>query len=78
LRDCACSGIGRNQTAYFSEPAHDAEEKRGSSVVYRAYSGIRAALYRPVQPEDIKGFKIVNQVFPSGRVNNTCWSLNKG
>ena len=47
------------------------KNKGNLPVIYRTYSGIRAVLYRPVQPEDIKGFKIVNQVLPTGRVNNT-------
>jgi hypothetical protein len=40
-------------------------------VIYRTYTGMRAVLYEPVQPEDINGFRIVQEIFPSGRVNNT-------
>ncbi len=40
-------------------------------VVFRTYTGMRAVLYKPVQPEDIKGFKIVQAIQPTGRVNNT-------
>lgn len=47
------------------------KEKEGLPVIYRTYSGIRAVLYRPVQPADIKGFKIVKKILPTGRVNNT-------
>lgn len=47
------------------------KKKGGLPVIYRTYSGIRAVLYRPVQPEDIAGFKIVNQILPTGSVNNT-------
>jgi len=47
-------------------------EKRGPSpVIFRTYTNMRAVLYKPVQPEDIKGFKIVQAVAPTGRVNNT-------
>ena len=47
-------------------------DKRGPApVVFRTYTGMRAVLYKPVQPEDIKGFKIVKALAPSGRVNNT-------
>lgn|GEM_PF-295989 len=48
------------------------EKKKGPvPVIYRTYTGMRAVLYRPVQPADIKGFKIVGQIEPTGRVNNT-------
>ena len=48
------------------------EKKKGTvPVIYRTYTGMRAVLYRPVQPGDIKGFKIVRQIEPTGRVNNT-------
>ncbi|MFH2057973.1 MAG: nicotianamine synthase family protein [Pseudomonadota bacterium] len=40
-------------------------------VIYRTYTGMRAVLYEPVQPGDIKGFKIVKEILPTGRVNNT-------
>ncbi|WP_027363089.1 nicotianamine synthase family protein [Desulfospira joergensenii] len=47
-------------------------DKRGPApVVFRTYTGMQAVLYKPVQPEDIKGFKIVKAVAPTGRVNNT-------
>jgi hypothetical protein len=32
---------------------------------------MRAVLYEPVSPSDIKGFRIIKKVFPTGRVNNT-------
>jgi len=40
-------------------------------VIFRTYSGMRAILYEPVQPGDIEGFRIVKEIFPTGRVNNT-------
>jgi len=45
------------------------ERKNHVPVVFRTYTGMRAVLYEPVQPEDIKGFKIISQVLPTGRVN---------
>lgn len=41
------------------------------SVIFRTYTGMRAVLYEPVQPGDIRGFKITREIFPTGRVNNT-------
>ncbi|OEU83547.1 MAG: nicotianamine synthase [Desulfobacterales bacterium S5133MH4] len=47
-------------------------KKRGhASVVFRTYTGMRAILYEPVKPDDIEGFKIVKEILPIGRVNNT-------
>ncbi len=47
-------------------------KKRGPApVIFRTYTGMKAVLYKPVQPEDIKGFKIVQAIAPTGRVNNT-------
>ena len=46
-------------------------QDRAIPVIYRTYTGMRAVLYEPVSPSDTKGFKIVKQVFPTGRVNNT-------
>lgn len=40
-------------------------------VSFRTYTGMRAVLYEPVQPGDIAGFKIVKEILPTGRVNNT-------
>jgi hypothetical protein len=40
-------------------------------VIFRTYTGMRAVLYKPVQPEDVKGFNIVKAIAPTGRVNNT-------
>lgn len=40
-------------------------------VVFRTYTGMRAILHEPVQPSDIEGFRIVKEIFPTGRVNNT-------
>jgi len=41
------------------------------SVCYRNYSGMRQLLYWPVQPEEIKGFRKIKEIYPSGKVNNT-------
>ena len=47
-------------------------EKRGPApVIFRTYTGMRAVLYKPVQPEDIRDFKIIKAIAPTGRVNNT-------
>lgn len=40
-------------------------------IIFRTYTGMREVLYEPVKTEDIKGFKITLQIFPTGRVNNT-------
>ncbi len=47
------------------------EERKGAVVIFRTYTSMRAVLHEPVQPADIKGFKIVKEIFPTGRVNNT-------
>jgi hypothetical protein len=40
-------------------------------VIYRTYTGMRAVLYAPVNEDDVRGFRILKKVFPTGRVNNT-------
>ncbi|MBW2615674.1 MAG: nicotianamine synthase [Deltaproteobacteria bacterium] len=47
------------------------KSREKAPVIYRTYTGIRAVLYRPVQPDDIRGFRIIKQILPTGRVNNT-------
>jgi hypothetical protein len=47
------------------------ERKAHVPVIFRTYTGMRAVLYKPVQPEDIRGFSIVKEILPTGRVNNT-------
>lgn len=47
------------------------ERKEHVPVIFRTYTGMRAVLYEPVQPGDIQGFKIVKEILPTGRVNNT-------
>ncbi len=47
------------------------ERKKHIPVIFRTYTGMRAVLYKPVQPEDIRGFSIVKEILPTGRVNNT-------
>lgn len=40
-------------------------------IIYRTYTGMRAILYAPVTEEVLKGFKKVDMVLPTGKVNNT-------
>lgn len=47
------------------------KEREHASVVFRTYTGMRAILYEPVKPADIEGFRIVKEILPTGRVNNT-------
>jgi hypothetical protein len=47
------------------------ERKAHTPVIFRTYTGMRAVLYKPVQPGDIQGFSIVKEILPTGRVNNT-------
>ena len=46
-------------------------KRTSAPVVFRTYTGMKAVLYKPVQPEDIDGFQIVKTVPPTGDVNNT-------
>ena len=41
------------------------------SVCYRNYSGMRQLFYWPVKQEQIKGFRKINEIYPSGNINNT-------
>jgi hypothetical protein len=41
------------------------------SVCYRNYTGMRQLLYQPVNPEHIRGFRKIKEIYPSGGVNNT-------
>lgn len=50
---------------------HDTLNATQTPVVFRTYTGMRAVLSRPVEPEDHAGFTVRAQVEPSGRVNNT-------
>ena len=47
------------------------KKRKNAFVIFRTYTGMRTLLYEPVQPSDIKGFKIVKEIFPAGMVNNT-------
>ncbi len=40
-------------------------------VIYRTYTGMRAVLYAPVHPDHVTGFRTIQEIFPTGRVNNT-------
>jgi len=46
-------------------------------ILYRTYTGMRAILYAPVTEEVLKGFKIVDIVLPTGKVNNTSVLIKK-
>ncbi|NLO31195.1 MAG: methyltransferase [Methanosarcina mazei] len=47
------------------------ECKKSVSICYRNYSGMRQLLYRPVLPEQTGGVKIIKEVCPAGKENNT-------
>jgi hypothetical protein len=47
------------------------ESEKPISVCYRDYTGMRQLLYWPVQPEHIKGFRKIQEIYPDGKVNNT-------
>ncbi|QTA89527.1 nicotianamine synthase family protein [Desulfonema magnum] len=59
--------------AHIFQNLHNLLKHRGNHIpiIFRTYTGMRAVLYEPVQPGDISGFKIVREIFPTGRVNNT-------
>jgi hypothetical protein len=46
-------------------------------IIYRTYTGMRAILYAPVTEEVLKGFKKVDIVLPTGKVNNTSVLIKK-
>ncbi|AKB17243.1 MULTISPECIES: nicotianamine synthase family protein [unclassified Methanosarcina] len=41
------------------------------SVCYRSYTGMRQLFYWPVLPEHTRGFRKINEIHPSCRVNNS-------
>lgn len=47
------------------------ERKAYVPIIFRTYTGMRAVLYEPVQSDAIEGLKIVKEILPTGRVNNT-------
>jgi len=47
------------------------ESDKSVSVCNRDYSGMRQLLYWSVQPEYIKGFRKLNEIYPDGKINNT-------
>jgi hypothetical protein len=53
------------------------EPKQSISICYRNYTGMRQLLYKPVLPEDIRGFRKVKEILPSGGVNNTLVFLER-
>ena len=48
-----------------------------TKILYRTYSGMRAILYAPVLEEDLEGFKVLNMVLPTGKINNTSVLIRK-
>lgn len=40
-------------------------------VIYRTYTGMRAVLYAPVNGDHVTGFRTIQEIFPTDRVNNT-------
>ena len=65
------AALAEPKARIFSQLLNIMADREPSLVVFRTYTGMRAVLYKPVQPEEIKGFKIVKAVPPTGRVNNT-------
>jgi hypothetical protein len=48
-----------------------------TKILYRTYTGMRAILYAPVTEEDILGFKKIDMILPTGKVNNTSVLIKK-
>jgi len=48
-----------------------------AKILFRTYSGMRAILYAPVLEENLEGFKVINKVLPTGKVNNTSVLMRK-
>ncbi|NOQ46304.1 MAG: nicotianamine synthase [Desulfobulbaceae bacterium] len=65
------SALAEPKARIFQSLGEILKERGHGSVVFRTYTGMHAILYEPVNPGDIKGFKIVKEIFPNGRVNNT-------
>ena len=65
------AALAEPKARIFSQLRNILAHRGPAPVVFRTYTGMRAVLYKPVQPEDIKGFKIVKAIQPTGRVNNT-------
>jgi len=65
------SALAEPKARIFQSLSEILKERGHASVVFRTYTGMRAILYEPVKPGDIEGFKIVKEILPIGRVNNT-------
>ena len=65
------AALAEPKARIFSQLLNIMADREPSLVVFRTYTGMREVLHKPVQPEDIKGYKIVKAVPPTGRVNNT-------
>lgn len=63
--------IFQNLRTILREAATRQPGNNNTPVIYRTYTGMRAVLYKPVQPDDINGFRIVTEIPPTQRVNNT-------
>lgn len=66
------SALAEPKARIFQSLREALKERRGHApVIFRTYTGMRAILYEPVQASDIEGFRIVKEILPTGRVNNT-------
>ncbi len=65
------SALAEPKARIFQSLREVLKERGHAPVVFRTYTGMRAVLYEPVQPSDIEGFRIVKEILPTGRVNNT-------
>ncbi|MCD4721955.1 MAG: nicotianamine synthase [Desulfobacula sp.] len=63
--------IFQNLRTILKEAATRQPGNHNTLVIYRTYTGMRAVLYKPVQPDDINGFRIITEILPTQRVNNT-------
>ena len=63
--------IFKNLKTILREAALRQPGNNNTTVIYRTYTGMRAVLYKPVQQNDINGFKIITEILPTQRVNNT-------
>ena len=65
------SALAEPKARIFQSLREVLKERGHAPVIFRTYTGMRAVLYEPVQPRDIEGFRIVKEILPTGRVNNT-------
>ncbi len=65
------SALAEPKAPIFQSLRQILKQRGHAPVIFRTYTGMRSILYEPVQSGDIEGFKIVKEIFPTGRVNNT-------